>query len=103
MGIMCKVSIIEYSVHGECEGGKRSMGKGGERNKVEKMNGKKKRKEKKWKSKRKVEQGRAKKSGICTKCKREMGKNILEKEKQRNVKQLNKKISSMNVLDSFQI
>jgi hypothetical protein len=50
-----------------------------------------------------VEQGRAKKSGICTKCKREMGKNILEKEKQRNVKQLNKKISSMNVLDSFQI
>jgi hypothetical protein len=60
-------------------------------------------KKKKCKGKRKVEQGRAKKSGICTKCKREMGKNILEKEKQRNVKQLNKKISSMNVLDSFQI
>jgi hypothetical protein len=56
-------------------------------------------KKKKCKGKRKVEQGRAKKIGICTKCKREMGKNNLKK----NEKQLNKKISSMNVLDSFQI
>jgi hypothetical protein len=45
MGIMCKVSIIEYSVLGDCEGGKRSMGKEGGRNKEERMNGKK-RKEK---------------------------------------------------------
>jgi hypothetical protein len=57
MGIMCKVSIIEYSVHGECEGGKRSMGKGGERNKVEKMNGKKKRKEKNGRAKGKWSKG----------------------------------------------
>jgi hypothetical protein len=67
-------------VHGECEGGKRSMGKGGGRNKEERMNGKKKeKKKKKWKSKGKVEQGRAKKSGICAMCKREMGKSNLKK------------------------
>jgi hypothetical protein len=80
MGITCKVGIMDYSVSGECLGGRDSGGKGRGKRRSKEKGREEKRKEKKNGGREKnVEQERDKQIDIGTEWKRETGNNKLKK------------------------